>query len=682
MAIPVPNLDDRTFQDLVNEARSRIPVHCPEWTDHNLSDPGITLIELFAWMTELILYRLNKVPEKNYLKFLELIGVQMAPANPASTEITFRLAAPVTDHVTIPSGTEVATVRTETEDAIAFTTETDKIISPPEMSDCGFVPDASDNASLYQDLLPQLQELADLAAGITPGQGVSFFQNRGAPEPQNAFCLGYNSDLRGVILSLTLDCAELTDENAVRGIVPSNPPLVWEYWDEPLQQWQAFDRRPDSAAWLESDDTQGLINRGQVVLHIPQTAGRTTIGLRDAYWIRCKIIPYDQAHGSYSASAQLRAIQSSAVGCTLRATNVTRVVGEVLGISEGKPGQAIRVSQIPALPLTSEETVEVELADNSGWESWQLVSDFSQAGPDDKVFTWDPAVGEIQFGPAIRSQTGEETRYGATPTRGSHIRLTAYRFGGGERGNLSRRTLTVLKSSIPYVASVTNRRAAIEGLDPENIESAKMRGPQAIRTMHRAVTAEDFEYLAREASPSVGRVYCLQPRQVGDERSPAPGLVRVLLVPAMSPGIQGLNASELLVPQATLDQVREYLDERRLLSTALVVSEPEYVWVSVEAKVQVASDSNANDVRRRVEQKLYQFIHPLYGGSQGEGWPFGRDLFTSELYSQIQSVAGVEYTEDLHIFRVDPVTEERAEVGQILSIPESGLLCSSTHIVT
>ena len=62
MALPVPNLDDRTFQDLVNEARSRIPLHCPEWSDHNLSDPGITLIELFAWMTELIIYRLNQVP--------------------------------------------------------------------------------------------------------------------------------------------------------------------------------------------------------------------------------------------------------------------------------------------------------------------------------------------------------------------------------------------------------------------------------------------------------------------------------------------------------------------------------------------------------------------------------------------------------------------------------------------
>ena len=77
MALPVPNLDDRTFQDLVNEARRRIPMYCPEWTDHNLSDPGITLIELFAWMTEQIIYRLNKVPDKNYVKFLELMGIKL-----------------------------------------------------------------------------------------------------------------------------------------------------------------------------------------------------------------------------------------------------------------------------------------------------------------------------------------------------------------------------------------------------------------------------------------------------------------------------------------------------------------------------------------------------------------------------------------------------------------------------
>ena len=93
MPLPVPDLDDRSFQDLVNEARRRIPLYCPEWTDHNLSDPGITLIELFAWMTEVLIYRLNKVPEKNYVKFLELLGVRLAPATAASAEVTFRLTA-------------------------------------------------------------------------------------------------------------------------------------------------------------------------------------------------------------------------------------------------------------------------------------------------------------------------------------------------------------------------------------------------------------------------------------------------------------------------------------------------------------------------------------------------------------------------------------------------------------
>ena len=74
MGLPTLNLDDRTFQDIVSEAKKRISASCPEWTDHNVSDPGVTLVELFAWMTEMIIYRLNKVPQKNYIKLMELLG--------------------------------------------------------------------------------------------------------------------------------------------------------------------------------------------------------------------------------------------------------------------------------------------------------------------------------------------------------------------------------------------------------------------------------------------------------------------------------------------------------------------------------------------------------------------------------------------------------------------------------
>src|SRR5512137_1932653 len=93
MALTAPNLDDRTFQDIVREARSKIPLYCPKWTDHNLSDPGVTIIELFAWMVDMLLYRMNRVPEKNYIKFMEMVGIKLEPPKASMVDITFRLSA-------------------------------------------------------------------------------------------------------------------------------------------------------------------------------------------------------------------------------------------------------------------------------------------------------------------------------------------------------------------------------------------------------------------------------------------------------------------------------------------------------------------------------------------------------------------------------------------------------------
>ena len=141
MPLPEPVLDDLRFQrDLVDEARRRIIRYCPEWTEYNLSDPGITLIELFAWMTEMIVYRLNRVPEKNYIKFMELLGIQLQPAHSARTEVTFRLAIPfpVTpeDDTTayVPQGTEVATRPSDEEPEIIFTTDERLVIVAPKLT--------------------------------------------------------------------------------------------------------------------------------------------------------------------------------------------------------------------------------------------------------------------------------------------------------------------------------------------------------------------------------------------------------------------------------------------------------------------------------------------------------------------------------------------------------------------
>src|SRR5262245_11099930 len=133
MPLPTVNLDDRRFQNIVDQAKTLIPQFCPEWTDHNVSDPGVALIELFAWMTDMLLYRVNQTPDKMYVKFLELIGVRLEPPRAATVPITFYLAAPQSVAVTIAENTEVATLRTESNPAIIFTTEQNLVIKPPKL---------------------------------------------------------------------------------------------------------------------------------------------------------------------------------------------------------------------------------------------------------------------------------------------------------------------------------------------------------------------------------------------------------------------------------------------------------------------------------------------------------------------------------------------------------------------
>ena len=122
MPLQAPNLDDRTFAQIVSEAKTLIPRYAPEWTDHNESDPGITLVQLFAWMTEMLLYRVNRIPDRNYIAFLRLLGIELLPARPASAELTFTLARKDTDVVLVPKGTQVAAATEDGEAPLVFET--------------------------------------------------------------------------------------------------------------------------------------------------------------------------------------------------------------------------------------------------------------------------------------------------------------------------------------------------------------------------------------------------------------------------------------------------------------------------------------------------------------------------------------------------------------------------------
>jgi predicted phage baseplate assembly protein len=654
MTLQTPNLDDRKFQDIVSEARSKIPLYCPKWTDYNLSDPGITIIELFAWMVDMLLYRLNRVPEKNYIKFMDLIGVRLEPPKPASVNVTFRLSAPQPEPVTIPRGAEVATVRTETQDAISFTTDRDFTILLPSLA---YALTTTDNDT-YADIMPSLKN---------PDLRIPVFQE--VPQENDTLYLGYSEDLTAHTLLLTI-------QSSIEGIGvdPQDPPWAWEFWNGEHERW--------SPMRLESDTTGGLNTNGQVVLHLPVTSHMREVNGQYACWIRCRATKPRPGQGAYGSSPMVRSIVSESIGCTVPASHTLRITNEFLGRSDGTPSQRFQLQNVPVILREPGETIEVETEKEEEFEAWQEVSDFADSGPTDPHFTCDSVSGEIQFGPSIRQPSGEERQYGKLPPNGRRIRFASYRCGGGVIGNVGEGTITVLKSSIPYVDSVKNFEGAKGGTDAETLDSAKLRAPRILRTNTRAVTSEDFEYLALEASSGVARARCITPGDAADSQSPPPGAVRLLLVPPVADNEGYIPVEQFEIPKQVREEVRSFLDERRLLATRLDIDAPQYVPVALAVQVRAKRGYDPQQVMADVEKRLYQYINPLYGGADGHGWPFGRSLSLSEIYAVIQGINTVDYIEEVNIYPVDPDTDQRQEATNKISISPYSLLYSHKHDVT
>ena len=648
MSLQVPNLDDRTFQDIVSEARSKIPLYCPKWTDYNLSDPGVTLIELFAWMVDILLYRLNQVPEKNYIKFMELMGVQLQSPDPAAVNVTFRLSAPQPEPVTIPGGTEVATVRTETQDAISYITNEDATILLPTLL---HVLTTFDD-STYYDVMDEIKN---------PYRETAIFDN--IPQKNNALYLGYDEDLSAHALALTI-------QSSIEGIGvdPSNPPWAWEYWDKEQGKWLLLR--------LETDTTGGLNTSGQIILHIPLNGGKRELDGRNAFWIRCRATEPLPGQGEYSRSPIVRTLLSESIGYTVSASHGSRITYELLGESDGNPGQQFQLQNIPVLVRVHGETIEVETETEGEYEQWQEVGSFADSGPNDPHFTCDSVSGEIQFGPSIKQPSGDERQYGKVPPAGRWIRFTSYRNGGGVIGNIGKGTITVLKSSIPYLATVTNFEAAKGGTDAETLESAKLRAPRVLRANTRAVTKEDYEYLALEASSKISRAKCIASEDA-DVKNLTPGTVRLLLVPAILDNTGYITDDKLQLLPAVQEETQSYLDKRRLLTTRLELMRPEYVWVSVKLQVKVKTGADYQQLTADIEERLCRYINPLIGGPSGNGWPFGRNLSSSDVHTAIQGMTDIEYIQNVQLF---PVEEgKRQESTSVINISPDGLACSFQH---
>ncbi len=642
--LPAPNLDDRRFQDLVDDAKRIVQRRCPEWTDHNVSDPGVTLIETFAFMVDQLIYRLNRVPDRLYVKFLDLMGVRLFPPTAAKVDATFWLSAVQPATVEVPAGTEVATLRTEDREAISFTVLEALAIVPCTRS------------RVASSIAPPKVE--DHTERLELGEGFHCFD--ATPKPGDALLIGLSNPVPSCAVLLELEC-----QIEGVGVDPRHPPIVWEAWDG--RGWTACE--------LDRDETGGLNKDGEVVVHVPKTHVASQLGGQRAGWLRCRVVEAEKDQPVYSASPLIKRVDASTIGGTTVAVNAEIVDGEVLGTSQGVPGQRFRLLRSPVVP--AEEPIVLDVTSGEGWQEWSPVTSFAHSTTRDRHFQLDPASGEIVFGPAVREPDGTLRSYGAVPPNGAVLRVRSYRTGGGRKGNVARGAIRVLRTSIPFIGRVDNRRPGGGGVDGEDLEAAKIRGPMTLRTRDRAVTAEDYEQIGLEAAPEVARVRCARAGEGAEA-----GAVRVLVVPSAVEDEPGRLRFEQLVPSdETLARIAAYLDERRVIGARVVVEPPSYQGITVVARLRSRPRTAPDRLQAQALEALYRYFHPITGGPDGDGWPFGRPIHAGEVYAVLQRLHGTELVEEARLFPADPITGRRGEAVQRLEIDRHALVFSYNHQV-
>jgi predicted phage baseplate assembly protein len=642
--LPAPNLDDRTFQDLVDDAKRLVQQRCPEWTDHNVSDPGVTLIEAVAQMVDQLIYRLNRVPDLNYIRFLELIGVELRPPAAARGQATFWLSAPQPQTVRVRAESQVATPRTDISDPVVFSTTRELAIIP-----CEFAHAATQN-----------NQSPPVDTTMTLGRG-GFRAFSASPVIGDTLLIGLSEAVPSCAVLLRMDC-----KVSGRGVDPRRPPIRWEAWTD--GGWAKCE--------VDSDETGGLNKPGDVILHVPDNHQTSVIAKERAGWLRCRLIEAPPDVPTYVESPTVINVEAHTIGGTAPTVNAEVVHGEILGRSDGTPAQRFPLQRRPV--VASDEPVSLTVLVGDEEQAWTEVPHFALSGPEDRHFRIDAYAGELHFGPALRLVGGGLKSHGAIPPLGAVLRLESYRTGGGQAGNVAKGQVRVLKTSIPYVSRVENRSAATGGAEAETLDDAKARGPLLLRSRGRAVTAADFEELARDAAPDAARVHCVP--EAGTTSA-----IRVLVVPHVASDDIGRipRVDDLAPPRQILERIYNSLDERRLVGTRLLVQPPDYLWLTAVVSLSARPRFKPAEVRTEVLRALYRLYDPLVGGPDGTGWPFGRSVQSHEVHAALARIPGVDMSREVRValFPAEADSGRRSAAVERMDLPPTGLVYSYDHQV-
>lgn len=673
MSLNRPILDDRSYEQLRDELLSRIPVYAPEWTDHNASDPGVTLIELFSYLGENLLYRFNQIPDATKIEFLRLLQIPLRPA-----EVARSMASLSTKQ---SSGVAVEIGTTALAGDIAFETVTEVRVLPVTAlavaKAISAIPETGSEAAEY------FKQATDSADVSTPRAYQSAFMSPDSPTEVMDFDEAVDSMIWVAVLA---EKAELRDATLAALSSHEDGPLLLNLGFVPdlgieqqelesavlntslfrcpgegagdrggAVQWQISTSRLNAGQQPEyrnlstvGDTSDGLSREGVVRLQLPRDLqGMGPFAVDDPELEGVGELPPllddEQLEGRLLFWLRAFRLDSSSFGRVLyigaNATELIQTVKarpEVLGTGNGQPNQSFSLVHPQVVPGSL--ILEVEGAD--GWRRWEEVEDFHASSESARYCKLDAAPGRVRFGNGLN---------GYVPQIGQRIRATSYRYGGGAQGNVASGAISRIKPNLPV--KITNPLPAYGGADAEALEVALERIPAELRRRDRAVTQSDFKELALlTPGANIGRAECLPRFHPNYPDAETAGVVSVVVWPKS-------DARHPDAPMPDRNQQRRvcsWLDARRLVTTEHYVLPPRYRPVAVAIGVVVKQGYGIDAVRHWVEQVVRQYLAPLPPhGPSGGGWPLGRRVHGPELEAAALQVEGVEYLTGLDVVAQD-----------------------------
>jgi predicted phage baseplate assembly protein len=624
--LPLPNLDDRRWTDLVEEGRALIPLYAPEWTDHNLHDPGITLIELCAWLAEQDLFRIDRIGTDQIRKLLALAGVTAAPTRPASVVLSVTPAPKTATAIIIP-GTEFfgttaggLLVRFRAVDETALT-----------------------SAKLAAFQVEQQGAFLDRSRYLDRGEPFAAWGDD--PGPGAAFLLGFDTALPAdawTSLDFTVRDPDESDLERDRLRAEAGASSLEHPAHHSVRL--AWEVRTASGLWVPlpvSDETRSLTLNGRVRLRGSTLAAPARLGRveQELFYVRARIVAgtHDEppvlvrliVNGVLAEQALVPSRARSDDQPTPYLAEHPELAGwrfERLAAGDGWPGQ-VRTVSAPAVAGVSPVILTHE-GDRGKpldrWIRWTIRPDFAASSRADSHVVLGAQEGTMTFGDG---EHGRALPAGAVP-------YVAYLSTLAAAGNVPAGTVNAVTDgslaaarSAPgsLVAQVAQPGAAWGGRDEESLDQVLARLLDGLNKTTRAVTAGDCESLALSVPGTAVAVARAAPEQHPDlPGMPAPGVVTVTILPhlpmgkpAPTPGLRRL--------------VSCYLNRRGVPGSRIVVVGPVYREIVATLTLEIGPETRAQIVQAKVQTALDQFFHPLTGGPDGRGWPIGRDVYRSEV---------------------------------------------------